>query len=123
MGTSGILIQETKNAFNIITKDNKLKSKYRRELCPDVFESALLKVSSRNLKSIGLIESPWGGGGGTSLYEQYRYVPPHRMGFGGLFGLKTGIHFAHFGLESGMVFEGTTGVGERIYSKEIEICS
>ena len=119
MGTSGILIQETKNAFNIITKDNKLKSKYRRELCPDVFESALLKVSSRNLKSIGLIESPWGGGG-TSLYEQYRYVPPHRVGFGGLFGLKTGIHF---GLESGMVFEGTTGVGERIYSKEIEICS
>ena len=31
------------------------------------------------------------------------------------FGLKTGIHFAHFGLESGMVFEGTTGVYERIY--------
>ena len=26
----------------------------------------------------------------------------------GLFGLKTGTHFAHFGLESGMVFEGTT---------------
>ena len=25
-----------------------------------------------------------------------------------LFGLKTGIHFAHFGLGSGMVFEGTT---------------
>ena len=24
-------------------------------------------------------------------------------------------HFAHFGLESGMVFEGTTGVYERIY--------
>ena len=24
------------------------------------------------------------------------------------FGLKTGIHFAHFDLESGMVFEGTT---------------
>ena len=30
------------------------------------------------------------------------------------FGLKTGIHFAHFGLESGMVFEGTTGMYERI---------
>ena len=28
---------------------------------------------------------------------------------------KTGIHFAHFGLESGMVFEGSTGVYERIY--------
>ena len=24
------------------------------------------------------------------------------------FALKTGMHFAHFGLESGMVFEGTT---------------
>ena len=30
------------------------------------------------------------------------------------FGLKTGIHFAHFRLESGRVFEGTTGVLERI---------
>ena len=28
--------------------------------------------------------------------------------FLGRFGLKTSIHFAHFGLESGMVFEGTT---------------
>ena len=28
--------------------------------------------------------------------------------------LKTGIDFAHFGLESGMVFEETTGVYERI---------
>ena len=26
------------------------------------------------------------------------------------FGLKTGIHFAHFGLESGIVFDGTTGM-------------
>ena len=31
------------------------------------------------------------------------------------FGLKTGIHFAHSGLESGMVFWGTTGVYEHIY--------
>ena len=29
-------------------------------------------------------------------------------------GLRTGIHFAHFGLESCMVFEGATGVYERI---------
>ena len=50
-------------------------------------------------------------------------MPPHRVGFWGLFGLKTGIHFAHFGLESGMVFEATTGVYERIYRKEIEICT
>ena len=32
------------------------------------------------------------------------------------FCLKTGIDFAHFGLESGMVFEGTTEVYDRIYS-------
>ena len=31
------------------------------------------------------------------------------------FGLKTGIDFIHFGLESGMVFEETTGVYERTY--------
>ena len=43
----------------------------------------------------------------TSLYKLYRYVPPHRVGFLHGFGLKTSIHFAHFGLESVMVFEGT----------------
>ena len=37
------------------------------------------------------------------------------MIFGGLLSLKTGIHFAHLGLDSGMVFEGTTGAYERIY--------
>ena len=45
--------------------------------------------------------------GGTPLYQLYRYVPPHRVGVFRRFGLKTGIHFAHFGLESGVVFEGT----------------
>ena len=38
----------------------------------------------------------WRGGGGYSV------------GFLGLFGLKTDIDFAHFGLESGMVFKVTT---------------
>ena len=46
-------------------------------------------------------------GGGTPLYKPYRYVLPHRVG--------TSIHFAHFGLESGIVFEGTTGAYESIY--------
>ena len=41
-------------------------------------------------------------------------MPAHRVGVFRRFGLKTGIDFAHFGLESGMVFEGTTGVYERI---------
>ena len=33
----------------------------------------------------------------------------------GLSGLKMVIDFAHFGLQSGLVFEGATGVFERIY--------
>ena len=56
-----------------------------------------------------------GGGGATPLYKPYRYVPPHRVGFMRRFGLKKDIHFAHFGLESGMVFGGTTGVYEHFY--------
>ena len=49
--------------------------------------------------------------GDISLYEPYRYVPPQRVWFLRFFGLlKTDIHFAHFGLEWGMVFEGITGV-------------
>ena len=32
-----------------------------------------------------------------------------RYGFCAFFGLKTVVDFARFGLESGMVFEGTTG--------------
>ena len=43
-------------------------------------------------------------------------MPPHRVGFGGLFGLKTGMVFK-------LQVEGTTGVYERIYRKEIEICT
>ena len=42
------------------------------------------------------------------------------------FGLKMAIDFAHFGLESGMVFEETKGAYERICrfmnKKEREIC-
>ena len=59
--------------------------------------------------------------GGTPLYKLYRHVPPHRVGFLRRCGLKTGIHFAHFGLESGMVFEGTTGVNERYLSFQFQM--
>ena len=54
------------------------------------------------------------GGGGTPLYKLYRYVPPQRVWFLSRFGLKTGIDFDHYGLKSGMVFEGTTGAHKRI---------
>ena len=38
----------------------------------------------------------------------YIICAAHWLGFLSRFGLKMGIHFAHCGLESGMVFEGTT---------------
>ena len=49
--------------------------------------------------------------GGYSLI----FVLPLRVGYLRRFGLKTGIHFAHFGLVSGVVFEGTTVAYGRIY--------
>ena len=55
-------------------------------------------------------------GGGILPYISYIGMRrPIGVGFFRLFGLKTGIVFAHFGLESGVVLEGTTGVYERIY--------
>ena len=48
-------------------------------------------------------------------FHVIRYVPPKRVWFLGLFGLKTAIHFTHFCLESGTVFEGTTGVHGRSF--------
>ena len=42
----------------------------------------------------------------VNTVDMYR---PKGYGFWAFLGLKTGnIHFAHFGLESGMVFEGST---------------
>ena len=43
-----------------------------------------------------------------------RYVPPQRVGFLRRFGLKMGLDFAHFALESVIVFEKAKGVYERI---------
>ena len=52
--------------------------------------------------------------GDSPLNKPFKYVPPQRVGFLRLFGLKTGIDFARCGLASGMVFEETTGAYERI---------
>ena len=50
-------------------------------------------------------------------------MPLQRVWFLRRFGLKMDIDFAHFGLESGMVFEGTKEVYEGIINKkEREIC-
>ena len=56
----------------------------------------------------------WNARGVTLIYKPYSYLPPQIVGFLLCFGLKTGKDFAHFGLESGMVFEGTKGLYERI---------
>ena len=67
-----------------------------------------------------LITNPGEGGEGVLpyiyIYKPYMYVPPRRVRFLRRFGPKRGIiHFAHFGLESGWVFEGSTGVHEHFY--------
>ena len=57
-----------------------------------------------------------GGGGGVSpLYKPYRVRAVLKGRVFALFGLKMGRDFAHFGVESDMVFKGTTGEYERIY--------
>ena len=69
-------------------------------------------VSGKLKRAEGEEDRAWGG---TPLHKLNRHVPSHGVRFLRRFGLKTGIHFAHFRLESGLVFEGTTGVYERIY--------
>ena len=48
-----------------------------------------------------------GEGGGTPLCKPYRVCAAPKSKVFEPFCLKTGFDFAHFGLESGMVFEGT----------------
>ena len=55
------------------------------------------------------LKAPWG----TPSYKPYMYVPHQRVGFVP-FWSENGIDFGHFGLELGVVFEGTTGVRECI---------
>ena len=57
----------------------------------------------------------WPGGVNPYIYIGYNRCGYVRVGFLRRCGLKTGIHLAHLGVESRMVFEETTGVCERIY--------
>ena len=68
----------------------------------------------KKAKKVGASPAGGGGGGGTSLNKPYRFVPHQKVCFLCCYGLKRGKDFAHFGLESGMAFEGSTGVYERI---------
>ena len=57
-------------------------------------------------------------GGGVLPYikKPRRYVPPQRVGSLRRFGLKKGIDFVQFVLESSMVSDGTTGVHGTYFS-------
>ena len=76
--------------------------------------SVLGFIVCRWLTSIVITTLGGGGKGGTSLNKPYRFVPHQNLCFLCRYGLKTGKDFAHFGLEPGMAFEGTTGVYEPI---------
>ena len=100
--------------------------KLQTEYLDSIFTVLVVKVArkaffpfSTELHCMSLIDldcdnNPGGGGGGTSLNKPYRFVPHQNLCFLCRYGLKTSKDFAHFGLESGMAFEGTTGVYERI---------
>ena len=73
---------------------------------------------ARNVTISGAVPTGQVPGEGGLPYISHigRYVPPVRVC--GVFVRKppkTGIDLTYFGLESGMVFDGTTGVYERIY--------
>ena len=80
--------------------------KTRRHLCPKQGNNIDTNFST-----------PGGTPGGTPLYKPHRSVPAHRVWFS-RFGVKTGIDFVHFGLESGMVFEETRRMYEHICRKK-----
>ena len=66
----------------------------------------------RNLPSKAKkVQVPGVSPGGRWAQLELTHVLSHQVGFLYLFGLKTGIDFAHFGPELGMVFEGTTLTG------------
>ena len=69
----------------------------------------VFQLKSKENSGVGRL--PGGGGGGTPLYKPYRYVPPHQVG---VLRLLVWKRVYTFGLESGVVFKGTTGVYERI---------
>ena len=76
-----------------------------------LYQANMDKLDACKYKPLALIFFREGvkipGGGGTPLYKPYMYVPPQGVGFLRRFGLKTGKDFAHLGLESGTVLEGT----------------
>ena len=49
------------------------------------------------------------------MYAIHSMCRPKPAWFLRRLGLKTGIDLVHFGLKSGMILEGTTGVYEHIY--------
>ena len=81
------------------------------QLVQTVLQKVLLALQN---KSAQIIKNT----GGDPLYKPVLEVPLQRVWLLRRFGLKMAIDFAHFGLESGMVFEETKEVYERIINKK-----
>ena len=110
--TYGWMWTELMNLFSVIMNSRvyiSVKKINRILRCRQVHST----INSSSIhKPQSAIELP---GGVTLIYIGYNRCGYVRVGFLRRCGLKTGIHFAHLGVESRMVFEGTTGVCERIY--------
>ena len=112
--TYGWIWTELMNLFSVIINSRvyiSVKKINRILRCRQVHST----INSSSIhKPQSAIELPGGGGVNPYIYriQSLCYV---RVGFLRRCGLKTGIHFAHLGVESRMVFEGSMGVCERIY--------
>ena len=70
----------------------------------------LLSLSQRKMPIHTILRTvPWGGEGDNGPYKLHVYVRPQRIWFFSCFGLETVIDFDLYGLNSGMVYKGTTG--------------
>ena len=88
--------------MEILRRVNRLMVQVFREL--HLVQAVLQKVMlALQNKSAQIIKNT----GKDPLYKPVRWVPLQRVWFLRRFGLKTGIGFAHFGLESGIVLEET----------------
>ena len=107
---------ESTNCFTFSLKIiSRLKTRLKHAYTYVSVSSEFLNLHVSHAAGVVVVVVVVRGGGGTPFYKPDRYVPPPRVWFFGLFGLKTCIDFDHFGLESGMVFEGATGANEHIY--------
>ena len=102
------------NCHNLLTARRRVNTQFLSLLSPKYPSPFICKNSLLSIVFTNSLDQAPPPEGGTPLYKLYRYVPPQRVWLLSRFGLKTGIDFDHYGLKSGMVFDGTTGAYKRI---------